>query len=113
MSKSIKTTKDVIQSVRDGWEAETIIKNAVTPDGESVKGLISKHSYLKQELEDVEKDIEKFAKVVSKAIHTLDDSDDAEDWGFASELSCLKTDLACELGYTDYRSEEGWVNSEY
>lgn len=113
MSKSIKTTKDVIQSVRDGWEAETIVKNAVTPDGESIKSLISKHSYLRQELEGIEKDIAKFAKVVSKAIHTLDESDDAGDWSLASELIGVKTDLAGELGYTDYRSEEGWVNSEY
>lgn len=113
MSKSIKTTKDVIQSIRDGWEAETIINNAVTPDGESVKSLISKYSHLKQELEDIKKDIEKFAKVVNKAISTLDESDDAEDWGFASELSYLQADLASELGYTAYRSEDGWVNSEY
>ena len=113
MSKSIKTTKDEIQSIRDGWEAEAIIKNAVTPNGESVKSLISKHSYLKQELEDVESDIAKFAKVVSKAINTLDESDDAEDWSLAYELSYLRADLADELGYTDYRSEEGWVNSEY
>ena len=113
MSKSIKTTKDVIQSVRDGWDGEDIIKNAVTPDGESVKSLISKHSYLKQELEDIEKDIAKFAKVVSRGIRELDESDNAEDWGLASELSYLQADLACELGYTDYRSEDGWVNSEY
>ena len=113
MSKSIKTTEDVIQSIRDGWEAEAIIKNAVTPNGESVKSLISKHSYLKQELEDVERGIAKFAKVVSNAINTLDESDDAEDWGLASELIGVQTDLAGELGYTDYRSEEGWINSEY
>ena len=113
MSKSIKTTKDVIQSIREGWEAETIIKNAVTSDGESIKSLISKHTHLKKELAGIEEDIEGFARVVSKAIRTLDESDDAEDWGFASELSYLQADLACELGYTDYRSEEGWVNSEY
>ena len=113
MSKSIKTTKDVIQSVRDGWEAETIVKNAVTPDGESVRSLISKHNYFKGELEDVERGIAKFAKVVSNAINTLDESDDAEDWGLASELSYLRADLAGELGYTGYSSEEGWVNSEY
>ena len=87
MSKTIKTVKQVTQAVRDGWDGEDIIKNAVTPDGESVKSLISKHSYLKQELEDVEKDIAKFAKVVSRGIRELDESDDKEDWGFSYELS--------------------------
>lgn len=113
MSKTIKTVKQVTQAVRDGWDGEDIIKNAVTPDGESVKSLISKHSYLKQELEDVEKDIAKFAKVVSQGVRKLDESDDTEDWALAGELSDILCDLAGELGYTDYRSEESWVNSEY
>lgn len=113
MSKVIKTVGNVIQAVRDGWEGETIIKNAVTPDGESVKSLISKHSYLKQELEGIEEDIAKFAKVVSQGILELDESDATEDWSLAGELSDILCDLAGELGYTAYRSEESWVNSEY
>lgn len=113
MSKTIKTVKQVTQAVRDGWDGEDILKNAVTPDGESVKSLISKHSYLKQELEDVEKDIAKFVKVVSQGVRKLDESDDKEDWGFSYKLSGFLCDLAGELGYTDYRNEDGWVNSEY
>lgn len=112
MSKTIKTEQDVIQAIRDGWEADTIVKCAVTPSGRSVKELLRLHASVSKELSNIKAEVSVFADIIRGAASVLDESDDKLDWAFAGYLYDMIGDLANEIGCTSYEDGE-WINSEY
>ena len=91
-------------------EVDTIVRNAITSDGVSVKGLIQQHASLALELSNLESKISDFAEVLRDSCAVLDESDD---WKLASTVYDMQRDLASELGYTHYEGDGEWISSNY